>query len=107
MGSEELGAAFKIPRRSACALRVRGKPSWAGVALGGMARWATPASVALAEHGFPLTKHRFIMKTAPSIRHIKRPAQGISIQNELNSADFWGKFKTGHQWEGEAQFLRV
>jgi hypothetical protein len=46
------------------ALRVSEKPSWAGVALGGMARWATSASVALAEHGFSPTKYPFILKTA-------------------------------------------
>ena len=57
-------------RSSNCpdALRVSGKPCWAGVDLGGMARWGTSASVALAEHGFPLTKHRVILKTAPG-RH--------------------------------------
>jgi hypothetical protein len=43
-----------------------GKASWAGVDLGGMAPWASFASVALAEHGFLITKQRFILKTAPS-----------------------------------------
>ncbi len=60
-----LGAVFEITRRSAYALRVRGKPSWAGVALGGTGRWPASTSVALAEHGFPLTEHRLILKTAP------------------------------------------
>ena len=46
-----------------------------------MALWATSASVALAEHGFPLTKHRFILKTAPSakVRLLLHPFEGWGI----------------------------
>ncbi len=44
----------------------RGKGHWAGVALGGMARWATSASVALAEHPFSLALVRFISHTHPN-----------------------------------------
>jgi len=52
---QQFGAVFKIHRRSAYALRVSGKPSWAGVDLGGTGRWPASASAALAEHGLPLT----------------------------------------------------
>ena len=49
-GVFNLGAVFKINR-----CYEGGKPSWAGVALGGTGRWPASASVALAEHDFPLT----------------------------------------------------
>ena len=52
---EMLGAVFKINRRSAYALRVKGKPRRACVTLGGTSRWLASTSAALAEHGFPLT----------------------------------------------------
>ena len=50
------------------ALRVSEKPSWAGVAFGGMARWATSASVALAEHGFSLTLARLLSQAHLGLR---------------------------------------
>jgi hypothetical protein len=68
--NEALGAVFKTNRCFASALRVRGEPSWAGVDLGGTTRWVASASVALAEHGFPPTKHRFVLKTAPKGKKI-------------------------------------
>jgi hypothetical protein len=60
------GAVFRINRCFACALRVRRKPSWAGVDLGGTGLRPASTSVALAEHGFRPTKHRFILKTTPT-----------------------------------------
>ncbi len=42
------------------------KRHWAGVALGGMARWATSASVALAERLFSLTLARLLSQTHPT-----------------------------------------
>ena len=52
---KQLGTIFKIIRRSAYALWVNGKPSWACVDLGGTSRWLASTSAALAEHGFPIT----------------------------------------------------
>ena len=64
-GSIDLGAVFKINRCFAFALRVRRKPSWAGVDLGGTGLRPASTSVALAEHAFRPTKHRFVLETAP------------------------------------------
>ena len=46
---------------------MRGKSSWAGVALGGTGLWPASASVALAERDFPLTDHWFNLKITPRL----------------------------------------
>jgi hypothetical protein len=47
-------------------VQTRGETRWACVALGGMDRWSTSASVALAERVSPLTHDEFISQTHPS-----------------------------------------
>jgi hypothetical protein len=78
-GSIDLGAVFKINRCFAFALRVRRKPSWAGVDLGGTGLRPASISVALAEHGFRPTKHPFVLETAPRLR-----AQDTTEETDAN-----------------------
>jgi hypothetical protein len=63
MTPETLGCVWEINQIITEALRARGQGHWAGVALGGMARRATSASVALAEHPCSLALARFVTQT--------------------------------------------
>jgi hypothetical protein len=61
-----LGRVSEINQTIGEALRATQEEHWACVALGGMARWATSASIALAECTFCLALARFFSETRPS-----------------------------------------